>query len=91
MWHSPDDQPLFGRVANRHHQPTADRELIEERLRNRQASGGDHDRIERRVLPAEGAITAANVDAEEAEVSQPRVRQDGLALPRSVSILRPGE
>ncbi len=79
-------QPLCAFVADRNHQPAADRELLTQRRGYARAARCDDDRVERRDgRPALGAIAAMHLYVAVAEPVQPRARriaQARLALDR---------
>ena len=72
------DQPhelLLPFRPDRHDQPPADGELLEQRLRNPQRRGSDQDAVEGRVRgPADVAVAVAEADVLDAEFLQPFLR-----------------
>ena len=72
------DQLLRAARADGNHEPPADRELLEQRLRQFRAAGGDDDRVEGRMFrPAERAVVAADVYVRDAECCEALARQVG--------------
>jgi hypothetical protein len=65
-------------VADRHHQASAPRQLVEQRRRRLRPAGGDQDRVERRPLgPAQRAVAGAHLDGGGAVRLEPPARQCG--------------
>src|SRR4051812_14995360 len=80
-----NERLLFG-VTDGNHQASADGQLLDERLRNLRAAGGDEDTVIRRVLaPADGAVKPLYrrvVTTEPADVRLRRARQVAQSFER---------